>query len=119
MFNIPTKTPQDYAREALTSINSHAVNCLENKKANYQTAFNLVWKPANCTPQDIFDLMGTQAIELFLKAQIEAQSIIALDPTWVPPMPADVGYPNYAINADGTVTAGDYVDPNPAPIQTP
>ena len=111
MFNIPQKTPADYAKEVLTAINDHAVNVLANKKQNYQTVFNLVWKPENCTPQNIFDLMGTQAIELFQKAQIEIESIIALDSTYVPPMPADYGYPNYKINSDGTVTSGEYVEP--------
>lgn len=114
MFTIPEKTKEDYAKEVLTAINSHAINTLENKKINYQTAFNLVWNPANCTPQDVFDLMGTSAVELFQKAQIEIESIIALDPTYVPPMPTE--YPNYKINEDGTVTAGDKVEPVIEPI---
>ena len=116
MFTIPEKTKEDFINDALIQINKHAIDCLENKKINYQIAFNLVWQPINCKPQDIFDLMGTQAVELFQKAEIEITSILALDPTYTPPMPADVGYPDYRINKDGTVDAGDYVDPNPVTI---
>lgn len=111
MFQIPTKTTQDYAKEALIAINAHAINFLENKKQNYMTGFLLVWQPQNCTPQDIFDLMGTNAVELFQKAGVEAQSILALDPTWKLPMPGDYEYPNYKINEDGSVIAGEKVVP--------
>lgn len=100
MFTTPQKTAEQIADEQIVAINAHADASLENFKINYQTSFDLVWKNPNSTPQEIFNRLGCQAVQLFLRARAVVSCLKEIDPSYVDPVPPV----EYTINDNGTVT---------------
>jgi hypothetical protein len=77
-------------------------HCLSVMKDTAKAVFQLLWHSSDKTPQQVCDMMGTDAAKGF-EAHAKLQELIYLiDPTWVPLVPP-VGY---TVNQNGTVTIG-------------
>lgn len=103
MFTVPTKSAQDVAIEQVAAINAHATASAQNAAHNYQVAFDLVWNNPSSTPQDIFDVLGNEAVQLFLQARACIAYLQAVIPGYQEPVPPY----QYTLNEDGTVTCGE------------
>lgn len=91
-INLPLQEAQN-----LSTKNMIALDML---KRNYEDAFNCLWHNPNATPQEILDVYGSNAAQLFLVSRDTALFIKSVDPTYEPPvLPKE-----FTINPDGTVT---------------
>lgn len=64
MFNI-TKTKQEIAKEQFEEININSDSGTINLYNAYIGTYNLFWNNPNSTPQEIADVAGTQATQMF------------------------------------------------------
>lgn len=72
----------------------------DSLKKQYVDSFNCLWSNQNATPQEILDVYGVNAKQLFVVSRATALFIKSLDPSWTPPtLPKE-----FTINDDGTVT---------------
>lgn len=95
------------APSLLDIIKSLNTGCLNTMGATAARLFDIVWHTKGKSPQEVCDLLGTEAVKAFeLHAKMQ-ELIYALDPTWVPLVPPH----EYVKNADGTVTIGAKVTP--------
>ena len=86
----------------LTQIRAQNTYCLAVMKETATNVFQLLWHSTDKTPQEVCDMLGTDAAKGF-EAHAKLQELIYLiDPTWVPLVPP-VGY---TVNQNGTVTIG-------------
>ena len=89
----------------LDQIKSENSHCLSVMKDTAIVVFQLLWHSSEKTPQQVCDMMGTDAAKGF-QAHGKLQELIYLiDPTWLPLMPPC----SYVANHDGTVTIGEAV----------
>jgi hypothetical protein len=95
----PQPEPQPTALDRIVDENTH---CLEVMKETARVVFHLLWHSTDKTPQEVCDMMGTDAAKGF-EAHAKLQELIYLiDPTWVPLVPP-VGY---SLQQDGSVLIG-------------
>ena len=100
MYTLINKTEPDYKVEGLKYLSTFATATVESYKRSYQASFDMLWNKTKYSAQDIFDLLGTDAAQLFVTANKVINHIRDLDPSYEPPMPTAT----YTINDDGTVT---------------
>jgi hypothetical protein len=98
----PQPEPQPTALDRIVNENTH---CLSVMKDTAKVVFQLLWHSRDKTPQQVCDMMGTDAAKGFLSHAKLQELIYLIDPTWVPLVPP-VGY---TVNQNGTVTIGELV----------
>ena len=86
----------------LDQIKSENTRCLSVMKDTARVVFQLLWHSTDKTPQEVCDVMGTDAAKGFLAHAKLQELIYLIDPTWVPLVPPV----SYTINQNGTVTIG-------------
>lgn len=102
MFPTIPKTKEELAKEQLNDFSRESSVVLGNYKDNYKRLFDMIWN-SEVPPQDFFDIMGSNAVSVFVTAQKVVTHIMELDPTYTAPA---APY-EYTINPDGTVTVGE------------
>lgn len=68
----------------------------------YRHGTNLYWRNSKATPQEIADVFGTDAVEVFQNHYALGQLLASLNPEEVAEINQAVG--NFTMNEDGTVT---------------
>lgn len=68
----------------------------------YRHGTNLYWRNSKATPQEIADVFGTDAAEIFQNHYALGQLLASINPEEVAEINQAVG--NFTINEDGTVT---------------
>jgi acyl-CoA synthetase (AMP-forming)/AMP-acid ligase II len=66
----------------------------------FDSLFTAVWRDPRLTPQQVFDVFGSDAASLFVFAAAIQQAVNTIAPEALPQVPLA----EFAINADGTVT---------------
>jgi hypothetical protein len=95
------ETPQiNKAEQEAINLSTKSKVGLDMLKSNYEDSFMTLWANPNATPQEILDLYGTNASQLFVVSRATAMFIKSVDPSWTPP----VSPKEFTINEDGTVT---------------
>jgi len=89
----------------LTQIRAQNTYCLASMKDTATNVFQLLWHSTDKTPQEVCDMMNTDAAKGFLAHAKLQELIYLIDPSWVPLVPPV----SYAINQNGTVTIGELV----------
>ena len=84
-------------------IEKDAYDAYETLIKTYETIYKRVWQNhLGLTPQEVFDSLGTQGVELFQLSALLVQTVNTAQPgTIIPAQPYE-----YTINPDGTVTIG-------------
>jgi hypothetical protein len=72
---------------------------LDMLKRNVEDAFNTLWHNPNATPQEILDVYGTSAAQLFIACRATFDFIKSVDDTYIEPIPPK----SVMIHEDGTV----------------
>lgn len=104
MFTI-TKTQQEIVKDELLQINRASEIALSILEENSKKAYNRFWNNPNATPQELCDVMGNNAYQLFT-ASAEVQGFIKK----MKPEHEMLSIPEnkeVTFNADGTVTITD------------
>lgn len=73
-----------------------------NMMNQYRHGTNLYWRNSKATPQEIADVFGTDAAEVFQNHYALGQLLASLNPEEVAEINQAVG--NFTMNEDGTVT---------------
>lgn len=73
-----------------------------NMMDQYRHGTNLYWRNSKATPQEIADVFGTDAVEVFQNHYALGQLLASLNPEEVAEINQAVG--NFTMNEDGTVT---------------
>jgi len=100
MFIITEKTRADKILDRARSISNSSdvdINFLIN---SYKNKFNMIWNPIDYTTQEILDVFGTKAKDLFTVSYLTTQYIKSIKPDYVIPQPTK----DFTINEDGSVT---------------
>ena len=88
----------------IRQIEQRAFKTHETLVATYRDLYDRVWENRlGLTPQQVFDGLGTQGVELFKLSQLLVTTVNSATPGSIgATQPYD-----YTINPDGTVTVGD------------
>jgi len=109
---IPQTAPIDPIQARINQIMQLNMNLLTSNKNGLLEIFHLVYFTNQIAvglhpvvslitdTQAVFDHFGTDAVKLFIAADLVTKLIQVVDPTFIAPVPPF----NYVINPDGTVT---------------
>ncbi len=97
IFEVPQTNNAHQEAVNLSTKNRVALDTL---KKNYEESFMTLWANTNATAQEILNVYGTGASQLFTVSRATAMFIKSLDPSWNPP----VSPKEFTLNEDGTVT---------------
>jgi len=102
IFPDPTPTPEEVAKEQVVELNTMANRIVELNKSFIEKMMNQFWNNSKSTPQEMSDIYGPLAYQLFVKLDILEKAIKAVDDSYeIPTVPEKY---SYTINPDGTVT---------------
>jgi len=96
----PQPEPQPTALDRIVDENTR---CLSVMKDTARAVFQLLWHSTDKTPQQVCDMMNTDAAQGFLAHSKLQELIYLIDPTWVPLVPPV----SYTVNQNGTVKIGE------------
>lgn len=101
LFQTPEPTEQERAKDMARTISNVSQRALTEVKNSVTQSFYILWK-SGVDPQEILNVFGTSAKDLFIASQ-EAQAFVAkFDPEFVA---LETPY-EFTINQDGTITLG-------------
>ena len=107
LFSAYTNDVAGKKAELLDETRADMRNMAKQLKAMIQNRFNSIFRNSRgLTPQQALDAFGTSAADMLLRRGQAVTFIQTIDPTYVPPLPASVGYA-LTPNPDGTVTASE------------
>ncbi len=101
-------THEDKVNKHVIDIKERIIKSLRRFTSSQKTVFDMIWNHPEFTAQEIFDIFGTDAKDLFIAsaAAENYQKMAVGEDNYTPlKVPAE-----FVINDDGTVTVGDKID---------
>ena len=90
--------------DRVNAVNGQYSQVKQRFEANIKAQFKDETQTGGLSVQDKFTALGTDASQFMAISHAVGVMLVAIDPTYVPPTPASLGY-TATINNDGTVTA--------------
>ena len=102
MFTNPEITQEEKTKSQVIELNAMVNRTVGICTSLTEKMFNLFWKNPNCTPMQMSEMYGTEAVALFVKLATWQAVLQQINPDYVP-LVVPAGY-EYVINEDGSVT---------------
>lgn len=106
----------NYLKRRVRAASDTIPNSLDRLKQTYITGMSLIWSAeGDVGPDEVLEMLGTDASQLFIKGNRLLTFIMEEDPDWIPPLPTR----EFTINPDGSVTLAPVPQPTPEPDPEP